>query len=122
MWKISQWQISRSGKLSTTTESFLSIIWVLNARKLEVKYLAIYNEKLFLIRNEWSDSLSQSWKANLFIWMKNHNPYTLRSDHTFDFRNRGIPALKAEWFACLSISLETASHYPLASFIMACTL
>lgn len=29
-----------------TTESSLSTIWVLNARKLEIKYLAIYTENL----------------------------------------------------------------------------
>lgn len=53
MWKINQWQKPMSGNLSTTTESSLSTTCVSNARKLEIKCIAIYSETIFLIRTEW---------------------------------------------------------------------
>lgn len=40
-----------SGNLSTTTENFLSTIWISNARKFKIKYIAIYSENIFLIRS-----------------------------------------------------------------------
>lgn len=45
MQKIKEWQSHKSGNLSKTIESSQSTIWVLSARKLEVKYFAIYSEK-----------------------------------------------------------------------------
>lgn len=89
-----------SGNLSTSTESSLSTTCILNARKLGVKYLAIYSENLSLIR---SDVIPyHKIEKSIYSWMKNHNPLTLWEKdqmRNFILEMGEIGALKAERFA-----------------------